>query len=101
MQQVTFGRHGSARRILSLAAILAVAPSAWAYINGGDYHSTRWAFEQQLRREHWAVSGGDPLPRDWAATKRIASEVKADRPDNAELRHYASQLVGRALKALP
>src|SRR5262245_26625349 len=101
MRQGTSGRHGSARGLLSLVAILVVIPSAWAYINGGDYHTTRWAFEQQLRRDHWAVSSGDPLPRDYEATKRISSKVRADPPDNAELRHHVSQLVGRALQALP
>ena len=92
---------GKARILLGLAASALLIPSAWAYVNGGDHHTTRWDYEKELRRANWAVGGGKELAGDYKITNEITKGIKVDPPDNLEFRYYVSQMVGRALKALP
>jgi hypothetical protein len=84
-----------------MAATTALASTAWPYVNGGDYHTTRGDYERKLRRSLWAVRGGEPVARDFLKSKQIAKEISVDPPDNVALRRYISQLVGRAVKDLP
>lgn len=43
MRQTTFGSALYKGLFFGLAAIAALAPPAWAYVNGGDYYSIRQA----------------------------------------------------------
>jgi hypothetical protein len=65
--------------LIGLVAAALLAPPAWAYVNGGDFHTTRKNYETWLRFTGWKVSCADPAPADYDV----------------------NQLVGRAVKALP
>jgi hypothetical protein len=69
----------SERALIGLVAAAALAPPAWAYVNGGDFHTTRKNYETRLRFTGWRVSCADPAPADYDV----------------------NQLVGRAVKSLP
>ena len=88
------------RAFIGLLAVAVLGPSAWAYVNGGDYHSTLKTFERKLKTKGWGVSFATPLPADTGGARFVAKGVKAD-PDNPEYQRYVNQLIERALKSLP
>ena len=79
-----------ARIFLGLLAAVALGPPAWAYVNGGDHHSTLHDYENKLRDQGWAVYVGEALP---------AKDSKAMVNDDFE--RLVNRMVGRTLRHLP
>src|SRR4051812_38860025 len=46
------------RTLLGFLSIVAVVPAAWAYVNGGDFHTTRSVFLQKMKAGGWSMSNG-------------------------------------------
>lgn len=101
MRQATFGWRFTKRFYFGLAAIAALAPPAWAYINGGTYHSTLKIFEGKLQVDGWGASFAAPLPRDPNRADKVAEGVSISPKDNPEFQRYVNQLVSRAVQSLP
>jgi hypothetical protein len=80
MRQAKSGMRLSTRAFIGLVMVVALVAPAWAYINGGDFHTTLRTFEKSLKATGWGVSFGTPIP--------------AERDD-------VNQLVARALQSLP
>jgi hypothetical protein len=85
--------------VVGLVTGFALVPGAWAYVNGGDFHSTLRDFEKQLKARGWVVNVAVPVPGDNGG--HVAQGVKVTPPDNAAYQRYVNLLVGRALQALP
>lgn len=98
MRQQTFGRRLSKRIIAGLAALAALAPVAWGYINGGDYHNTFANYTRDLKAKGWGVGFGATMSGD---RPRGDGGLAFVPPDNPEHQRYINQLVGQALQVLP
>lgn len=86
-----------ARIVAGLAVIAALAPSAWGYINGGDFHNSLDREKKTLQAEGWGVSFGAGVSGDPRAARGLAF-VPLDDPEHQQ---YVNQLVGQALQVLP
>ena len=86
---------------LLILAGLFVGSSAWAYINGGDYHSTLKDWEQSLKAKGFFISVARPLPKDSSTTKEVAQDIKVDPADNPAFQTFVNELVGQAVQQLP
>jgi hypothetical protein len=100
MGQPHFG-SGRTGWILAGMAVMALAPAAPAYINGGDFHSTLKDFEKSLKSDGWGAAFAPPVPRDCVQTKEVAADVKVVPRDNPDYERYVNQLVARSLRSLP
>jgi hypothetical protein len=80
----------SARILLGLLASALVVPAAWAYVNGGDHHSTIHDYENKLHEQGWAVYVGEALPA------KDSKEMV-----NGDLERRVNRMVGRTLRYLP
>jgi hypothetical protein len=81
--------------------LAALGPSAWAYVNGGDFHSTAGIDVKRLQRDGWGVITGAPLPSDCDRTKEVFAAVTVGPPESADYQRWVNRLVGRAVQALP
>jgi hypothetical protein len=70
--------------LVGLAAAVLPAAPAWAYVNGGDFHTTRHQYENRLRSAGWMVSCADPGPGFWYRTGRVAAGVTVAQADSSE-----------------
>ena len=61
MREMKSGLGLSQPIFVGLVTVAALVPPAWAYVNGGDFHSTLESFEKRLKGEGWGVSFGAPL----------------------------------------
>jgi hypothetical protein len=84
------------RVCIGLIAALLLAPPAWTYINGGDFHTTHRDGEKKLKSEGWSV--GSAVPE---VGTRGPLFVPADGPDGPDYQQWVNQFVGRAVKDLP
>lgn len=82
-----------------LVALVLTSP-AWAYVNGGDFHSNLRDFEKRLKAGGWGWHFTAPLPAGAFVRGEIAG-IKVTPDDNADYQRYVNELVGKALKALP
>jgi hypothetical protein len=98
MGQVKCGKRLSESAIVGLAALAALAPAAWGYINGGDYHNTFANFTRDLKAQGWGVGFGAPMSGD--APRGVGGTAFVP-PDKPEHERYINQLVGHALVNLP
>jgi len=87
--------------LVNILVVAVLALPAWAYVNGGDFHSTLRTYEKSLKAEGWSVSFGAPLPPQFDRTQEVAEGVKVAPPDNPEYQRFVNQLVGQALQSLP
>jgi hypothetical protein len=101
MGYATRGRSWSAQALIGFATIAALVPSAWAYVNGGDFHSTLRDYESKLRSNGYGVRVGRALAPDCDKTGEVTRDVKVTPPDNAEYQDYTNQMVARAIRCLP
>jgi hypothetical protein len=97
MQQATDTWRLIVRIIVGLA-VVALSPSAWGYINGGDYRNSLDRYEKMLKFEGWGVSFAAPMSGNAPRGARGLAFVP---PDNPEHQRYINQLVGQALQSLP
>jgi hypothetical protein len=101
MRPAKFGPGLGERIVAGLLTAAALAPPAWGYVNGGDFHSSLKRFEKTLKAGGWGVHFGKPLPADCDRTGKVAGAVTVVPPDNPDYGRYVNLLVGQALQALP
>jgi hypothetical protein len=88
--------------LLGLVTLALLAPPAWAYVNGGTYHTTLGRYERRLKAAGWRVSCGVPKPTDGEGPiKGVEAGVPGGSTDGPAYDRWVNRLVGRALQALP
>jgi hypothetical protein len=93
-----YGPGLSKRIFAGLAALAALAPPAWGYVNGGTYHNTLRNYEKRLKAEGWGFYFGAPMA---GAAARGAAGTAFVPPGDPGHQRYVNELVGRALRSLP
>src|SRR6059058_5586259 len=53
MRQAKSGPGRGERALIGLVALAVLVPTAWAYVNGVDYHTTLGKYEKRLKTEGW------------------------------------------------
>lgn len=86
MRQTKCNLELSKRVFAVLATAAAFASPAWAYVNGGVYHSTLKTHEKRLKHAGWSVRVGYKLPTEFSDNSARALQLSV------------KQLIGEAIK---
>jgi len=70
--------------------------AAWAYINGGIFHSTFEDFKKKMTDDHWSVGYGAIHRQGDAANRSPFGD-----PDSPEFQKRVNEIVGWAIAQLP